>query len=166
VPLLGYSFGPILSSLFSIPLIIWYPMLVIWVGIGPSSKIIFALICGVFPIALNVLTATELVDRRFLEAAKSFGASGPTLLWRVLMPLALPGIIAGLRIGTGLVVVGVIVGEMLVSLGGIGYWISLHRTTFDTPEVYAGIIVVLVFVLGIDFLMLRLEHIWSAPHQR
>lgn len=74
----------------------------------------------------------------------------------MLLPLALPGVIGALRIGTGMSIVAVIVGEMIVSVYGIGNWISRHRTTFDTPDVYAGIVVVLIFALVINYAMVRL----------
>jgi NitT/TauT family transport system permease protein/taurine transport system permease protein len=157
VPLLALAFTPIFSSLFAIPLIVWYPMFVIWLGIGPESKVLFAFVSGFFPIALNTISGLQLIDRRFVDVARSFGASRRDILLRVLVPLAFPAVVAGLRVGTGLSVIGVVVAEMLASTGGIGFWISYHRTVFDTGEVYLGIILVLCCVVVINVGLSALE---------
>ena len=151
IPRLGFAVGPILSSLFAIPLIVWYPLFMVWVGIGPASKILFAVVSGFFPIALNTLYGVRLLDRRFTLLGRSIGASRPQMFFRILLPLALPAIISGLRIGTALCVIGVVVTEMLASFGGLGYWISYHRTLFNTGHVYLGILLALVCSLLVNW---------------
>ncbi len=69
---------------------------------------------------------------------------------RIVFPLALPAIVSGLRVGTGLVVIGVVVTEMLASLGGIGYVISYHRTLFNTGHVYFGIVLALMMAVAVN----------------
>ena len=153
----GRVVSPIISSLFAVPLIIWYPYFIVWLGIGPESKIAYAALYGFFPIALNTLSAVQLVDRRYLTLGRSMGASQFQIFCRIVVMFALPGIISGLRIGTSLVVIGVIVAEMLASIGGLGFLISYHRTSFDTGHVYLGIFLALVCTLAVNLALSRLE---------
>jgi ABC-type nitrate/sulfonate/bicarbonate transport system permease component len=82
--------------------------------------------------------------------ARAMGANRLQLYTRVMFPLALPSIISGLRIGTGLVVIAVVVAEMLASLDGIGFLISYHRTLFDTGDVYLGFLFAIALAIGVN----------------
>src|SRR5207302_990284 len=127
--------APVLSSILAIPLIILYPPLMAWLGIGPLSKVVFGVLSGFFPIALNTIDGVRAIERRYLVFARSIGATKLQTYARIIFPLALPAMISGLRVGTGLVVIGVIVTERLAWLGGIGYLISYHRCLFVTGRV-------------------------------
>ncbi len=157
-PALGGFAGPLLAALFSVPLIVWYPLFMVWVGIGPPSKIVFATISGFFPIALNTMNGVRLLDQKYLRYARSIGTPPFKMVVSVLLPLALPSIISGLRIGTALAVIGVVVTEMLASLDGVGYWISYHRTLFNTGQVYVGILLALTAVVIVNWGLSKLEH--------
>src|SRR5436190_16988225 len=105
--------APVLSSIFAIPLIILYPLLMAWLGIGPLSKVVFGVLAGFFPIALNTIDGVRAIDRNYLLFARSIGATRFETHALIVFPLALPAMVSGLRVGTGLVVIGVIVTEML-----------------------------------------------------
>ncbi|MBL8335617.1 MAG: ABC transporter permease [Rhodoferax sp.] len=152
------AFSPVLSSLFAIPLIVWYPMLVVWAGIGMESKVLFGVISSVFPIALNTAAGVHQIDARYALFGQSVGAGRSTIQFQILFPLALPSIVSGLRIGTALAVSGVIVGEMLASTDGVGFWISYHRTIFNTGHVYLGMLLAVGCVLLVNGLLAGLEH--------
>lgn len=144
LPILARIFAPILSSLIAVPLVVLYPILLAWLGLGPSSKIIFGAISGVFPVALNTLIGVRNIDRGFATMARAMGASRRQIMFQVMAPLALPAIVSGLRLGTALVIIGVVLSEMLASTDGIGFWISYHRTLFNTGQVYLGILLALL----------------------
>jgi NitT/TauT family transport system permease protein/taurine transport system permease protein len=147
---LAAAAAPVLSSIFAIPLIIIYPLLMAWLGIGPLSKVVFGVLSGFFPIALNTIDGVRAIDRRYLVFARSIGATTGQTYARIILPLALPSIVSGLRVGTGLVIIGVIVTEMLASLGGVGYLISYHRTLFNTGHVYFGIALSLLLAVALN----------------
>ncbi len=147
---LAAATAPVLSSVFAVPLIILYPLLMAWLGIGPASKVVFGVLSGFFPIALNTIDGVRAIDQRYLLFARSIGASVVQTYTRIVLPLALPSIVSGLRVGTGLTVIGVVVTEMLASLGGIGYLISYHRTMFNTGHVYFGIILALLMAVAVN----------------
>lgn len=158
-------FGPVFAAFFAIPLITWYPLLMIWVGIGSSSKIVYAVISGFFPIALSTLNSVRQIDRHYLRFGASIGCSPARVLFQILLPMAFPAIVAGLRVGTALIVIGIIVTEMLSSLGGLGFWISYHRTLYETGDVYLGILLSLACVLIVNLGLGRLEARFGAWHE-
>jgi len=165
---LAAATAPLLSSIFAIPLIVLYPLLMAWLGIGPLSKIVFGVLSGFFPIALNTIDGVRAIEQRYLVFARSIGATSLQTYARIVFPLALPAVVSGLRVGTGLVVIGVVVTEMLASLGGIGFLISYHRTLFDTGHVYFGMMLALMMAvvvnIGITWLDRRLA-LWRMLEQ-
>jgi NitT/TauT family transport system permease protein/taurine transport system permease protein len=161
MPIIGIGVGSLLSSLFAIPLVIIYPIFMAWFGLGSPSKIVFGVLSGFFPIALNTMNGIRAIESSYLVMARAMGASRMQMYCRVMFPLALPSIISGLRIGTGLVVIGVVVAEMLASLDGIGFLISYHRTLFDTGHVYLGFLFALAIAIGVNRGLSTLERRFS-----
>ena len=148
VPILARFSAPVLSAVLAVPLVVLYPILVVWLGFGPPSKIVFGVVSGIFPVALNALVGVRNIDRGFAVMAQALGATRGQIMFQVMAPLALPAIVSGLRLGTSLVVIGVVLGEMLASTDGIGFWISYHRSLFNTGQVYLGILLAL-FIAGL-----------------
>ncbi len=109
------------------------------------------------------MDGVRLIDRGFVRLAQSIGASGgaePAL--RIYFPLSLPAILSGLRIGTSLVVIGVVVCEMLASTDGLGFWISYNRTLFKTGHVYLGIALAMTSVVLVNIGLSHLERRFGA----
>ena len=148
---------PLLSSFYALPLVVIYPVMTAWFGIGPASKVWFASLYGVFPVILATAAGVQLVDTRLILMARAQGARIWPMMTEVIVPAALPAVISGLRVGGALVTVGVVVAEMLASTDGIGFLITQNRTMFRTPQVYFGILVVLVLAGTLDTLISRLE---------
>lgn len=147
---LAIASSAVLSTMFAVPIVILYPLLMAWFGIGMTSKIIFGIASGYFPIALNTLDGMRAIDRTYETMARAAGANQLQIFVRVLVPLAMPSILAGLRIGTGLVVIGVLVAEMLASTNGIGYLITTHRTQLNSAQVYLGFVFAITLAVGVN----------------
>jgi NitT/TauT family transport system permease protein len=160
-PIVARICAPILSSLIAVPLVVLYPILLAWLGLGPGSKIVFGVISGVFPIALNTLVGVQSIDRGYVVMAKAMGASRRQIMFQVMAPLALPTIVSGLRLGTALIVIGVVLSEMLASTDGIGFWISYHRGIFNTGQVYLGILLALIAAGIANFVLSLIERAYS-----
>ena len=152
----------LLTGLFSVPLITLYPLFLVWFGLGPGSKIAFAVLTGSIPIALNTMDGVRQIDRSFVGLARSIGASPAQAYLRIYFPLALPSILSGLRIGTSLVVIGVVVCEMLASVDGLGFWISYNRTIFKTGHVYLGITLAMLSVVLVNIGLAQIERRFGA----
>jgi NitT/TauT family transport system permease protein len=160
-PIVARICAPILSSLIAVPLVVLYPIVLAWLGLGPGSKIVFGVISGVFPIALNTLVGVQSIDRGYVVMAKAMGASPRQIMFQVMAPLALPTIVSGLRLGTALIVIGVVLSEMLASTDGIGFWISYHRGIFNTGQVYLGILLALIAAGIANFVLSLIERSYS-----
>lgn len=168
-PRLAHVASPVLSSLFAVPLTIVYPVFIVWFGLGPGSKIAFASVLGYFPVAINTLSGVRAVDPRYARMARVMGAGRIQAFLRVILPLALPAIASGLRVGIGLVVIGVLGSEVVASLGGIGYLIGEHRGSLDTGHVYLGIALALLLVAAVNRALRHLERrvsFWRRPETR
>ena len=160
---------PLISSVYAIPFVVVYPIMTAWLGIGTASKIWFGGLYGFFPMALASAAGIQTVDSRYILAARAMGASKFQLLTQVYVPAALPAIVSGLRIGGALVTIGVVVAEMMAATNGIGFLITQSRTMFRTPDVYFGIILVLLIAWSLDFAIRQVERRFAhsgAPARR
>ncbi|HEY7063830.1 MAG TPA: ABC transporter permease subunit [Chloroflexota bacterium] len=136
--------APLLDSAFAVPWVVLYPVALAWLGIGSPSKVAFAAAYGVLPILLTTIAAVASVEPWYYTLAAALGATRFQLMTKILLPRMLPAILSGLRVGTGLVVIGVIVGEMLASVGGLGFQISSYRTLLESGHVYLGVLLALL----------------------
>ena len=160
---------PIFSSFYAVPIVILYPIFTAWFGIGSESKIAFAGVYGFFPVMLSTAAGIRTIDEQYLLAARSMGATLPQLIARVIIPASIPTVLAGLRLGGALTIIGVVVSEMLTSASGIGYLVTMNRTILDSPRVFAAIIVVLVMSVAFDVIMRAIERhtlVWQMAGRR
>ena len=162
---LGAVYEPILAALYAVPSVVWYPSLMLFFGLGPSSKVAFGFLLGFFPVVLAVLAGIRQVDRHLLTVAVSMGARPRTLFVKVVLPAMSATLISGLRAGLALTVVGVIVGEVLGSKAGLGYLINYAYGLLRTPEYVALVVIILALVMALDGLAAAVEarsRRWSA----
>jgi NitT/TauT family transport system permease protein len=164
IPIAAITATPILSGIIAIPLVILYPVFVVWFGIGPPSKVIYGAMIAFFPIVLTTMLGVRAVDPSFAVMATAMGAPRWRVLVSVMVPLALPAMIAGLRIGLAFIIISVVQGEMVAAYDGLGFWISYHRTIFNTGHVYLGIILTLILAGGLNEILSRLERRYSGWH--
>ncbi len=147
---LGEVYEPILSSLYAIPSVVWYPSLMLFFGLGPASKMAFGFLLGFFPIVLAVLAGIRQVDPHLITVARSMGARPFPLFWKVVLPAMIATLLAGVRAGLALSVVGVIVGEILGSREGLGSLVNYAYGLFRTPDYVALVFAIATMVLAID----------------
>lgn len=136
-------FEPLLSSLFTVPMVLFYPLCILYFGIGPNSKIVFAVSVAFFPIVLSAIAGFANVDPGYLQSARSMGATRVQLFRYVLVPAAFPVVLSGLRMGAILTFLSVLGGETLGSLNGLGHEIHNASTMMQTAHMYAYIVFVL-----------------------
>jgi NitT/TauT family transport system permease protein/taurine transport system permease protein len=148
---------PIVSSIYAVPLVIVYPIFTAWVGIGSESKVLFGGIYGFFPMLLATAAGVQTVDTKLLVAARSMGANRKQLILEVMLPAAIPSVLSGLRLGAAMTAIGVVVAEMMAATAGIGYLITQNRTMFNTPEVYFGVLLVLILAGLLDWVIRLVE---------
>jgi NitT/TauT family transport system permease protein len=156
---------PVFSSLYAVPIVILYPIMTAWLGVGSESKIVFAGVYAFFPVMLSTAAGIQSIEPQFLVAARSMGATLPQQITRVIIPASVPTVFLALRFGGALTIIGVVVSEMLTSAAGIGYLVTLNRTILDSPRVFAAIIMILVLAVGYYMLARAIERrmvVWQS----
>lgn len=128
--------------LYTLPLVPFYPLFVLWLGIGARSEVAFGVAHGIVPVMLTTMSASALVDPVLLTASRSMGASPWTRLRKVVLPAILPDIISALRVGASLSLLGVLLAELMISVDGIGNLIQRFASALNAPALDATILVV------------------------
>jgi ABC-type nitrate/sulfonate/bicarbonate transport system permease component len=147
---------PLVGWGYMVPLVLFYPLFIVWFDIGMTSKIVYGALSGFFPIAFNSLRGFRAVDPRYMRVATAFGASANQSDRQVKLPAAMPMVMSGVRVGGALCMITVILAEMLASTAGLGYELSRASQTLKVPSVYAHIIVLLGFVAIVQIFISRL----------
>lgn len=158
-PYLIRLFEPLLSSVFAIPLTLFFPLFLLFFGIGPESKVAYGMTYAFFPIALNTISGIANVDVKLITAARSMGASPHLLLRRVLLPGALPVILTGMRIGFFISFAAVLGGETLSSISGLGHQVANSAQLMDSTQMFAWVLVVITTSFGLVLAAGRLERL-------
>jgi ABC-type nitrate/sulfonate/bicarbonate transport system permease component len=149
-PMLGRVYAPLLGALYAVPSVVWYPSLMLCLGLGAASKIAFGVLLGFYPVAAAVLAGVRQVSTHLVTVARAFGARPATIFVRVMLPSMVATLVGGLRAGLALSVVGVIVGEVLGSRAGLGYLINYAYGLLRTADYVALILLTLGLVVLID----------------
>jgi ABC-type nitrate/sulfonate/bicarbonate transport system permease component len=142
-------FEPLLAGIYSIPIILFLPLYVLFFGLGPASKIALGCTIGFFPIVLSTVAGFGNVDRTLVTAARAMGASDYQMFRYVLVPAALPVILSGLRLGFTVTLLSIIGSETIASLAGLGHHIVELAEGMDMARMFAYI----AFVVAIAALL-------------
>jgi NitT/TauT family transport system permease protein len=138
------AFQPWVSGLYSTPTIALAPLFILWFGIGIWSKVIVVISLVLFPVAINTEVGLRTTSERLIEMLRSFGATPRQIFFKVSLPSAVPFILAGLKLGIGRGLIGVVVAELFGSRAGLGRLISQSADAFNMPELFAGVVVLAV----------------------
>jgi len=145
--LLARMFEPYILAAYGIPKIAFAPLFIIWFGVGISSKVALAAAMVFFMVFFNVYFGVRSVSKELVDVAEVMGVRGRRLTQYVYLPATLPFIMMGLRIGLPYAVIGVIVGEFTSASEGLGLYMYQASVTFDPAGVFAGVMILLTFVL-------------------
>jgi NitT/TauT family transport system permease protein len=133
---------PVLVGFNSIPKVAVVPVFVIWFGIGTIPAVLTAFLVSFFPIAVNVATGLATIEPELLDVMRALGASKRKILMKIGLPRSMPYFFASLKVAITLAFVGTIISETVASNSGIGYLMMAATANFDTPLVFAGLIVI------------------------
>jgi NitT/TauT family transport system permease protein len=137
----------------SLPQVAVYPLFTLWLGIGAASKVAFGVSHGVLPIILATMIAGRSVDPSLVRAVKAMGGGRIQVARRVLMPSMVPEVIGGLGIGAAMSLLGVLLAEMLLSVGGLGQLLATLSATFSTATLYNVIAVICLVAVAINMIL-------------
>lgn len=145
VKILDRIVSPYLWVIYTTPLLILMPLILLWVGINDTARILLVFVSAVPAIVVVVMEGVKTVDISLLRAAKSFGAGRGTLFVKVIFPATVPFIATGVKMGVSRGLIGLFVGEFFSSANGIGYIIELAGKVFNMPRVYAMLFMFVFF---------------------
>lgn len=149
--ILSRVFEPFLMVLNGIPVIVIAPLFILWLGLGLLSKIGISIYIVFFAMFIPVYTASLRLDHTLVDALRVLGASRWQIFRNVIVPSAMPSVFTGLKIGSGLALIGAVIGEFVASRAGLGHMILYASGTLDTPTLYLGIIALALFAAVLSF---------------
>ncbi|CDN57858.1 Taurine transport system permease TauC (plasmid) [Neorhizobium galegae bv. officinalis bv. officinalis str. HAMBI 1141] len=135
---------PFIWFKYSAPTVAFYPLFVAWLGYGRPTIIAIAFLFALTPIYANTLSGIKNTDRDLARAARSFGAKPLDIFLRVALPGSVPVMMAGLRLGVGRALTGVVVAELFGANAGLGYAITYYGQLMQTTKMMVSIVIVVV----------------------
>ena len=151
---------PWIAGLYATPTIALAPLFILWLGIGIWSKVLVVIFLVLFPVTINTEAGLRTTSERLIEMLRSFGATQRQIFLKVSLPSAVPFILAGLKLGIGRGLIGVVVAELFGSRAGLGRLISQSADAFNMPELFAGVVILafagIVMTAGFSWLEKRL----------
>jgi taurine transport system permease protein len=144
----GYALDPLMTVVYSSPLVALAPLVVVFFGVGVSGKAIIIFLLAVFPFVFNAYAGVRSVDPLLINVVRSLGGGERDLYLKVIVPSVLPYIVAGARLAIGRALVGVLVGEFFAASEGIGYAIARFGDLFALDRMFACILAVMMIAVA------------------
>jgi NitT/TauT family transport system permease protein len=151
-------FSPILGTLYSIPKLMLYPVILLVFGLGLSAKVAFGAIHGFFPVALFTIGAIRNLPPVMLRTGRVLQLSWPSLVRHIYLPACLPEIVTGLRIGFSTTLLGTLIGELFASSEGLGFLLSRAMDTHNVPDIMALTLLLFLIATGANTIILAVEY--------
>lgn len=148
---------PFLVAFQAIPKVALAPILVVWFGFGPASKVMLAFMTAIFPIIVNTVIGMKQTPIELVYLMRSMRASETQIFLKIRLYTAAPYIFAGFKIGITLAVVGAIVGEFIASNGGLGYLLLAANNSIDTPLLFAVVGVLSILSIALYYAVEAIE---------
>ena len=154
-PFLSNAFERFLYWLGPTPKIIFFPIMIMWFGVGPGSKVAMGTLSCFFPVALSVAAGMRQIEKVLIRVGKSFRANTWQMVTKIYLPAMRHPVINGVRLGLGVAIIGTLLAELKLSNRGVGFLIINAYSTFDMPRMYALLIVLFVVAIGANALVAR-----------
>ena len=154
-PFLSQAFERYLYYLGPTPKIVFFPIMIMWFGVGPESKVAMGTVSCFFPIALSVAAGMRQIDSVLVRVGRSFRLNTWQMVTKIYLPAMREPIVNGVRLGIGVALIGTLLAETKLSNRGLGFMIIDAYNTFDMPRMYAVLAVLFVIAIGVNALVGR-----------
>ncbi|TAN31184.1 MAG: ABC transporter permease [Actinomycetota bacterium] len=151
--------SPYISGFYATPIIALAPILILWFGLGISSKILVVISLVIFPQIISTEAGIRTTDETLQDVARSYGASTLQVFEKVEIWWSLPYVLAGLRLGVGRALIGVVVGELFGANAGLGFAINNAQSEFNMPQLFAGVAIFAIAGIVFTYLLTVLERV-------
>jgi NitT/TauT family transport system permease protein len=153
-PVLEYVLDPFVNAFYAIPRIALVPLIILWVGLEFGGKVTILVSVAIFPVIVNTYAGIKDVRGSMLEIGKAYGATPAQIFFKIVLPAAVPFIMAGVRLSVGLAIIGIVVGEFFTAISGLGGMIVEYANSFATAKLFVPVIVIaLVGVVLTEFVV-------------
>jgi len=137
----------------ALPMIIVLPLFSLWFGYSPGARIATIIFAAIFAITMNVADGARSVPREYLEVAQSFRSGRLRMLIDIVLPASMPYLLAGFRLAAGRALIGAVVAEFFLSIGGLGYYILYNSRSYHHNEAFVGVLLLAAFGVGFELLV-------------
>ncbi len=149
--------SPYLLAMQIAPKVAFAPLFIMWFGYSFWPKLLTTILVVFFPILVNVVQAVRVADRDLINLARAYTMTRSQTFWKILFPLSLPALMAGLRIGATLAVIGVTVGELVGGNTGLGFLITYGEGQSNTAMVFNAIVLLTIIGIVLYWIVGRIE---------
>ena len=159
------AIGIYITAGYAMPLVALVPLYIMWFGLGFIVKVAIIATLTFFPVCINAWLGVKMVPRSLIEVGLSFVGSKEEILRKIVLPASVPYIMAGLRLGVGKAIIGMIVAEFFTAISGLGGIIINAANAFETAQMLAPIVVIMVFAVAVTALLAWAERKIAPWHE-
>ena len=141
------------NGFYAMPMIVVLPLFSLWFGYSGAARIATIIFAAIFSITINVADGARSVPREYLEVARSFRSTRLSMLTEIVLPSSMPYLLAGFRLAAGRALIGAVVAEFFLSIGGLGYYILYNSRTYHHNEAFVGVLLLAGFGVGFEVLV-------------
>jgi ABC-type nitrate/sulfonate/bicarbonate transport system permease component len=167
--LVEYIIDPFVNAMYSIPRVALVPLIMLWAGLGVSSKIIILVSIAIFPVIINTFAGIRDVRHSMIEVGRAYCATETQIFFKIIVPSAIPFLMTGIRLAVGLGIIGIVVAEFFTAQTGLGGIIIRYANLFATARMFVPIIVIgllgVVLTEMVRAIEVRLSR-WRALEQK
>jgi ABC-type nitrate/sulfonate/bicarbonate transport system permease component len=141
------------NGFYAVPMIVVLPLFSLWFGYSGATRIATIIFAAIFSIIINVADGARSVPREFLEVARSFRSARARMLVEIVLPASMPYLLAGFRLAAGRALIGAVVAEFFLSVGGLGYFILYNSRAYHHNEAFVGVLLLAGFGVSFELLV-------------
>lgn len=156
------AFDWLVNALYATPLVALIPLVILWLGLGFPAKLFVVFILSVFPILINTIAGVRNVSQSLVDVAVAFRASQAQIFTKIIMPASLPYVMAGLRLGIGRAIIGMVTAEFFTAVAGLGGIVVKYGNRFRTDDMLVPVIVLMIMGVLLTALIREAESRFAA----
>jgi ABC-type nitrate/sulfonate/bicarbonate transport system permease component len=160
-PRVEYALDPFVNAFYAIPRIALVPLIILWVGLELAGKVTILVSVAIFPVIVNTYAGIKDVRGSMLEIGRAYGATPSQIFFKIVLPAAVPFIMAGVRLSVGLAIIGIVVGEFFTAISGLGGMIVEYANNFATAKLFVPVIVIAIVGVILTEIVVFLEQYLS-----
>jgi len=141
------------NGFYAIPMIVALPLFSLWFGYAPPTRVAIVVFAAIFAIIINAADGARSVPREYLEVARSFRSTRWRAFPEIILPASLPYLLAGFRLAAGRALIGAVVAEFFISIGGIGHYILYNSRAYRHDDAFVGVLLLAAFGVGFEVLI-------------